>query len=116
MIAGGTTVPGPRPAHKPSRRTRRVLRAPDRTYGSSIPISRSALQEVSMHLTVAEPELVPVALAAIKAVATAREELHPTQRSMLSLAQKLILETEADLDALAPVGPEELARKVRGRP
>ena len=30
------------------------------------------------------PELVPVALGAIKAVATAREPLHPTQRSMLS--------------------------------
>jgi hypothetical protein len=65
---------------------------------------------------VAEPELVPAALAAIKSIATARAPMHPTQRSMLALAQKLILGSAVDLDALAPVSPDELARAVRGRP
>ena len=58
-----------------------------------------------MQLTVAEPELVPVALAAIKSVATARAAMHPTQRSMLALAQKLIVGSEVDVDAVAPVNP-----------
>jgi ubiquinone biosynthesis protein Coq4 len=67
-----------------------------------------------MQLSVDDPELVPVALAAVKTVATAREQLHPTQRSMLTLAQKLIIGTELDIDALAPVGAEEVAGKLRG--
>lgn len=67
-----------------------------------------------MQLTVESPDLIPVALAAIKAVATARDELHPTQRSMLSLAQKILLGTEVDIDALAAADVEEVASKLRG--
>ncbi len=62
------------------------------------------------------PELVPIALGAIKAVATAREPLHPTQRSMLSVAQKVMLGVELDLDAIACVSPEEMGRAGRGLP
>ena len=78
--------------------------------------SRPRSHGAAMQLTVAEPELVPVALAAIKSVATARAAMHPTQRSMLALAQKLIVGSEVDVDAVAPVNPDELARAVRRRP
>ena len=69
-----------------------------------------------MQIVVAQPELIPVALAAIRTVATARGELHPTQRSMLALVQKLLLGTDIDVDALAPITPEQLAAAVHGLP
>jgi ubiquinone biosynthesis protein Coq4 len=69
-----------------------------------------------MQLAVAQPELIPVALAAIKTVATARGELHPTQRTMLALVQLLLLGTDIDIDALQPITPTQLAEAVRGLP
>jgi hypothetical protein len=65
-----------------------------------------------MHMGAANPALVPIGLRAIKTVATARGPLHPTQRSMLDLAQRLILGTHIDIDALEPISPAEVAAVV----
>jgi ubiquinone biosynthesis protein Coq4 len=65
-----------------------------------------------MRFTLPDPELVPFALRAVKTVAAAHGPLHPTQRSMLALAQRLILGTDLDLDALEPITPEALAAAI----
>lgn len=49
---------------------------------------------------------------AVKTVATASGPLHPTQRSMIDLAQRLTLGTQLDVDALEPITPEALAAAV----
>lgn len=65
-----------------------------------------------MRLATPAPELVPFALRAVKTVATTHGALHPTQRSMLELAQRLILGTQIDIDGLAPITPAELAAAI----
>ncbi len=62
-----------------------------------------------MNLHVENPTLVFVALRAVKTVATARGPLHPTQRAMMDLAQRLVLGSSVDVDALLAIEPEELA-------
>lgn len=62
-----------------------------------------------MKLEVQDPSLVPLALGAVKAVATARAPLHATQRTMLALSQRIVLGTELDVDAVTPVDPTALA-------
>lgn len=54
-------------------------------------------------------DLVPFGLGAMKSVALASGELRPGARRLLDAAQRLLLGTRLDLDALAPVSPEELA-------
>ena len=63
-------------------------------------------------LTPVDPNLAAIGLRAAKTVAAARAALHPTQRSMFEIAQRLILETDIDVDALAPIGPDEVAAGV----
>jgi ubiquinone biosynthesis protein Coq4 len=65
-----------------------------------------------MRLATPSPELVPFALRAVKTVATTHDPLHPTQRSMIDLAQRLILGTQIDIDALDPITPAELAAAI----
>ena len=62
-----------------------------------------------MRLDVQHPALVPFGLRAVKTVATAHAPLYATQRAMIDLAQRLILNTELDVDALEPITPEALA-------
>lgn len=68
-----------------------------------------------LDLTPADPNLVPFGLRAAKTVAAARGVLHPTQRSMLEIAQRLILETDIDIDRLEPITPGEVAAAVPGQ-
>lgn len=63
-------------------------------------------------LTPVDPRLAAVGLRAAKTVAVARAPLHPTQRSMFEIAQRLILETAIDVEGLAPITPEEVAAAV----
>lgn len=65
-----------------------------------------------MRLTTPDPALVPFGLRAVKTVATAHGALHPTQRSMIDLAQKLILGTHVDVDGLEPITPEALSAAI----
>ncbi len=65
-----------------------------------------------MNFTTPPPELVPFGLRAVKMVATAQGPLHPTQRSMLDLAQRLVLGTQLDIDQLEPITPEALATAI----
>jgi ubiquinone biosynthesis protein Coq4 len=62
-----------------------------------------------MNFDAPSPHLVPFGLRAAKTVATARAAMHPTQRTMIDLAQRLILHTDVDVDALTPITPAELA-------
>jgi hypothetical protein len=62
-----------------------------------------------MDLAAPDPELVPFALRAVKTVATVDGPLDATQRTAIALAQRLNLGTDVDVDALAPISPEELA-------
>jgi hypothetical protein len=66
-----------------------------------------------MRLATPDPTLVPFGLRAVKTVATADGPLHPTQRSMIDLAQRLTLGTQLDVDALEPITPEALAAAVQ---
>ncbi len=66
-----------------------------------------------MRLTTPDPALAALGLRAVKTVATARGPLHPTQRSMIDLAQRLTLGTELDVDGLEPITPESLAASIQ---
>ena len=65
-----------------------------------------------MRLTTPDPSLAALGLRAVKTVATARGPLHPTQRSMIDLAQRLTLGTQLDVDGLEPITPESLAASI----
>jgi tellurite resistance protein len=55
------------------------------------------------------PEVVPFGLRALKMVANADGEFSERERDLLSTAQR-VFGTDVDVDALAPIEPEELAR------
>ena len=65
-----------------------------------------------LRLDAPDPALVPFGLRAVKTVATVRGALHPTQKSMIDLAQRLVLGTQVDIDGLEPITPEALAASV----
>jgi hypothetical protein len=65
-----------------------------------------------MPLIVPPPNVVLPALRALKTVASDGASLDPTQRKLLDVAQKHLLHSSHDLDALDPISPEELAREV----
>ena len=56
-------------------------------------------------------ELVPVGLAAMKAVALAAGEVRPGARRLVDAAQKMLLGTAIDWDALAASTPEDFAER-----
>ena len=58
-----------------------------------------------------KPESAPCALRAMTMVARAAESgLGQPQRAMLDAIQRLVLETELDVETLSPVTPEETPR------
>lgn len=57
------------------------------------------------------PDVVPYGLRALKMIACADGEFAETERNLLSTVQS-IFGTDVDLDALAPIEPEELARHI----
>jgi hypothetical protein len=54
-------------------------------------------------------ELVPVGLAAMKAVALAAGTIRPGARRLIVAAQRLLLGTDVDFDAVEPITPEAFA-------
>jgi len=54
------------------------------------------------------PEEAMLCLRAMHSVVTRAEGIPPAARAMMSAAQHLVLQTDADLDALAPITPAEL--------
>jgi len=66
-----------------------------------------------MDLLKTGPELAPDALRALTSVARAASNgLGPPQRAMLDAAQRVVLETDLDLESLKPIEPEALARRL----
>jgi hypothetical protein len=64
------------------------------------------------NLEAPRPELVACGLRAVKTVITARAPMHETQRAMIALAQRLLLRTSVDLDALEPITPAEVCAQI----
>ncbi len=62
-----------------------------------------------MHLIQPDPAAALLGLRAMKTVASASGAIRPAQRALMEAAQKMILRLEADIDALPPVTPAELA-------
>jgi ubiquinone biosynthesis protein Coq4 len=102
------TAPTPFAARAPflSGDRRAIVHRPD------VDRKRARRKKAPMRLTVPDPSLVPFGLRAVKTVATASGPLHPTQRSMIELAQRLILGTQLDIDDLEPITPESLATAI----
>ncbi len=67
-----------------------------------------------MELVRPSPESVPFVVRAMKTVATAAGPLHPGARRLLEAAQDFLVGQRLDLEGLAPITPEELARHVSG--
>ncbi|MFP6683874.1 MAG: hypothetical protein VB934_04140 [Polyangiaceae bacterium] len=61
-----------------------------------------------MQLTVPPPEYAKLGLRAIKGVAIADGEFHPLERQLIDGAQRHVLHTDFDLDALTPIADAEL--------
>lgn len=59
------------------------------------------------------PEEAAAGLRAMAMVARAPGAIRPAARSLIDAAQKVVLETHENLDALAEISPEELARALR---
>jgi ubiquinone biosynthesis protein Coq4 len=59
-----------------------------------------------------DPQRLELAFRALKTVLTEEGPLHPTQRTLLDLAQKLLLHSHVDLDALAPIALEEVVARL----
>jgi hypothetical protein len=55
------------------------------------------------------PEEAMLCLRAVRSVVTRAEGIPPASRAMMTAAQRSVLHTDADLDALAPITPAELA-------
>jgi hypothetical protein len=66
-----------------------------------------------MPLNLPPSENIVHGLRALKTVAANGSSLDATQRSILAAAQKHLLHTSHDLDALEPITPEELAAKLK---
>jgi hypothetical protein len=62
-----------------------------------------------MHLTRPDPAAALLGLRAMKTIASTPGPINPAQRALMEAAKKMILGIEADIDALAPVTPAELA-------
>lgn len=62
-----------------------------------------------MQLIYPAPEVAVLGLRAMKMVAAAPGQIAVPARNLLDAAQKIILRTSHDLDALAPIAPDELA-------
>lgn len=62
-----------------------------------------------MHLIHPAPEVAALGLRAMKMVAAAPGQIAAPARNLLDAAQKIILRTSHDIDALAPITPDELA-------
>jgi len=69
-----------------------------------------------MHLIQPDPASALLGLRALKTIASAAGPVGPAQRAMMEAAQKVILRTNADIDALAPVTPAELAKGFAASP
>ncbi len=69
-----------------------------------------------MQLIQPGPELAPYGLRAVAMVGRAADGgLGQPQRAMLDAAQRIVLDTDLDVDSLAPIAPEELAAHFRDR-
>src|SRR4051812_28841209 len=62
-----------------------------------------------MHLIHPGPDEAMLCLRAVHSVVARAEGIPSAVRAMMTAAQRLVLHTDADLDALAPITPAELA-------
>ena len=69
-----------------------------------------------MQLIQPDPATALLGLRALKTIASAAGPVGPAQRAMMEAAQKVILHTQADIDALAPVTAAELAQGFAASP
>jgi hypothetical protein len=76
-------------------------------YGASFALHPS--QAAVMHLDTPPPAVAHLGLRALKAVATTDGPIRPAQRALLEAACDVVLHISADIDALPPVTPAELA-------
>jgi tellurite resistance protein len=65
-----------------------------------------------MELIAPPPEVARLGLRALATVARADGEIHDLERRFIAAVQKHILKTDLELDALSPIGADELARGV----
>ena len=98
----------PRRRSSTGRRDGGVQRRRSRKNSNEPPLLREVQQGAGRSRALAA-----LGLRAVKTVATARGPLHPTQQSMIDLAQRLTLGTELDVDGLEPITPESLAASIR---
>ena len=69
-----------------------------------------------MQLIQPDPAAALLALRAMKTVATTSGAILPAQRALMEAAKKMILHIDADVDALSPITPNELAKGFTGAP
>jgi hypothetical protein len=62
-----------------------------------------------MRLLQPDPAAALLGLRAMKTMAGAAGAIGPSQRALIEAARRVVLRIDADIDALAPIGPEELA-------
>jgi hypothetical protein len=62
-----------------------------------------------MRLLQPDPAAALLGLRAMKTMASAAGAIGPSQRALMEAARRVVLRIDADIDALAPIGPEELA-------
>jgi hypothetical protein len=62
-----------------------------------------------MRLLQPDPAAALLGLRAMKTMAGAAGAIGPSQRALMEAARRVVLRIDADIDALAPIGPEELA-------
>lgn len=62
-----------------------------------------------MHLLQPDPVAALLGLRALKTIASASGAIGPTQRALMDAVRRIILRIDADIDALPPVAPAELA-------
>ena len=62
-----------------------------------------------MQLIQPDPAAALLGLRAMKTISTVDGDIRPAQRALMLAAQKMILRVEADIDALPPITPAELA-------
>lgn len=66
-----------------------------------------------MQLLRPEPAVAEAGLRAMRQLALARGEFGTASRALIAAAQRQVLHTDLDVDALPPIGPEELAAAFR---
>ena len=67
-----------------------------------------------MRLIQSDPTAALLGLRAMKTVASESGTIPPARRALMDAAQKMILHTDADIDALTPITPAELAKGFPG--